>query len=128
MLFGTYKEPTHYVNLFAGGINIKNKLQTIYSAEIHKDKLCEELLKSIDLNFNDFCSYHKQMVDYRNRYLSHREHHPDRINDGDLTFSCLDIVKQTFLSIFFILIQILREYPNNRSEKNNFLCNYQNFS
>ncbi|HAU0782367.1 TPA: hypothetical protein JBH16_15265, partial [Legionella pneumophila] len=90
MLFGNYSEPTHYFKLqdYNG---IKKYLQSIFGfMEIDKDKLREELLKLAGLSLQEFSSYHSLVLDYRNRYLSHREHHPDQINDGDLTYPILD--------------------------------------
>ncbi|HCC3233743.1 TPA: hypothetical protein JD761_002490 [Legionella pneumophila subsp. pneumophila] len=128
MLFGTYDEPTHYHKLL-DYTGIKSNLQTIYlGGEIDKNKLREKLLESMSISFEDFCAYHKCVVEYRNKYLSHREHHPNQIKDGDLTYPRLDIARQSLLSIFFILIQILREYPNTSTKDNKYFCEYKNFN
>ena len=112
MLFGSKSEPTHYKKLITYDSTARFLSTILTKNEICEQDLYDYLLKSIGVSDAEYKRIHKQILDYRNRYLTHREHAPEEINNGDLIFPQLDNIRKSFESVYLVLVKILQFYPD----------------
>ena len=115
-LFGAYSEPTHYLKLLETD-KIKKILLEIDilklndSHDDYKIQIKNYLLKYAKISNNDFKKNHKIIKDCRDKYISHREYHPERVKEGDVIFPFVNVMKDTFFSLYFILKKIVEALP-----------------
>lgn len=124
MIFGTYSEPTHYQKLIEYK-NIKKYLCCILSCEtVDKEIFKNHLLDCIGLSESEYVQVHKNIIDYRNRYLAHRVNHPSEINDNDLVFPELNVIKQALEFFYLLLVQIINFFPDTPDKNNRHYVSY----
>lgn len=100
MLFGSCREPTHYLNLLDTE-SIKSILEKLNLDS--KSKLREYVLRKMRISLDDYKVYHEGVKSYRDRNLVHREFSPLKINDGDLSYPRCDIPEKAFSSLIDLL-------------------------
>lgn len=124
MLFGAYSEPTHYKKLLEHK-NISECLcQILGFDQVDKESLQCYLLDCIKLSDEEYKKAHQKICDYRDRFLAHREHSPSKINNGDLIFPELNIIKKSLEAFYLLLVKIIRSFPDSPDENNNYHVSY----
>jgi len=115
-LFGSDKEETHYKKLL-NYKNFEDKINQDGRQENKKEVLKNILLGQAEISENEFNSFWKSSIDYRNKYYIHTVHDPEQIKDGDLSVPTLDIPLKTFSSLYLYLIELIESAKINNGHK-----------
>lgn len=115
MVFGSYSEPTHYIRLLKHRpiLNIINNI--IDKEKTSKEDILAYLLRDISITQAVYEKYHQNITDYRNRYLVHREHRPEKINDNDLSYPELEILFRSLSSLYLFIVKIIKQLPDSHN-------------
>ncbi|MFC7780277.1 hypothetical protein [Legionella taurinensis] len=117
-IFGSRKEPLHYQNLLKHN-SISELLRTIIPTnDSILDGLKNHILSAISMSPKEFVIYHSATKDYRDRYLIHREYHPQHINDNDLTTPLLQPMMDSFIALYLLVVKLIKNFPLKQDNVN----------
>lgn len=125
LIFGSYKEPTHYSNLL-NYPGIKRKLENLTGySELCRHTFKDYFLKEAKIEFEEYKKFHKETKKYRDMYLIHREHHSSVVNYGDIISPKLDNCRVTLDTVFILILKLLKKYPKEPDQLNTYLFQHE---